>query len=87
MPIITMLENTPPRAMTTLERLKPRQAMDTMSSSSAAGKYAASGRRSSVSTCTPLMVRNSSAGISSRKTRLERSLTADSRIQSRRPAK
>ena len=85
MPIITVLLYVLASASTAARRLKPRSASVAAKISPAAMKYAATGRRLSCSTCTVLMVRNSSAGASSRKIRFDRSLTAAPPTQLRQP--
>ena len=81
MPIITLLLNTQDSASAAERVEKPRISMVAMNSTPTAAKYNAAGRKSSSCSRTEPMVRNSKAGVSTRNTRLLRSLIDDSRTQ------
>ena len=81
-----VLLNVAASANTAARRVKPCQSSMPPYNKKAATKYMATGLKLSCSTCTVLMVRNNSAGVSTMKTRLDRSLVASARTQPSRPA-
>src|SRR5512133_1560309 len=87
MPIITVLLYVLAIATTAARRLKPPTASVPPKMRATATKYAAIGRKSSCATCTVLMVRNSSGGVITTNTRLDRSFTPPAPIHRMRPAR
>lgn len=80
-PIITVLLKVCASARAAVAVVNGAQASVAPNSSAADAKYSPTGRKSSSCRCTCPMVRKSSAGVSSRKTMLDRSGTAVARTQ------